>query len=144
MVSRVRDLLGKARWAWSLAYLTCICFCSIQLYQLLGEFAKPTKTRTFVEETQLHDIPLNIKICVSPGLNETAFGELGYDNPDTYIAGLSKFNYSLVGWGGHTNESNAALMTSANQLLDTVRTNALLAKLNVKLEIGICPPCPSF
>ena len=125
MVSQVRDLLDMAKWTWTLAYLTCVCFCSIQLYHLLEDFVSPTKTRTFVEETQLHKIPLNIKICVTPGMNDTALEELGYYNLDTYLAGLSKFNNTLVSWGGHSNESNAALKTSAKQVLDAVRTNGI-------------------
>ena len=81
---------------WGVAYLTCICFCFIQLYQLLGEFFKPTKTHTFVEETQLQNIPINMKICVTPGLNQTAFPELGYYNLDSFIVGVSKFNNSTI------------------------------------------------
>ena len=125
MLSQIRYLLVKAKLTWTLAYLTCICFCSIQLYQLLEDFVSPTKTRTYVEETQLDNIPINIKICVTPGLNQTALKEFGYDSQDLYIAGVSKFNSTLVGWGGHTNESNAALKTSAKQVLDVVRTNGI-------------------
>ena len=124
MVSRVRDLLGEVRWGWSLACLVCICFCSVQLYQLLGEFVNPTRTRTYVEETQLQEIPIDIQICVTPAFNDKTFQELGYDSRNTYLAGVSKFNHTLVGWGGHTNESTA-LTTSAKQVLDIVRMDGI-------------------
>ena len=126
MGSQVKDLMGNVRWAWSLTCLVCVCFCFFQIYQLLGEFSNPTKTHTFVEETQLQNIPINIRICVTPAFDEKALQELGYDSPAKYIAGESKFNNTMdmVGWGGHTSQSSA-LMKSAQQVLDTVRINGI-------------------
>ena len=135
--------VSQSRWTWNIAYLACICFCSVQLYQLLDEFFAPTKTHTFVEETQLQDLgfPINIKICVAPSLNQTALKDLGYKNRHDYITGMSKFKKTLVGWGGHTshtNESSSALIRSAKQALDTVRIDGInyLRHVEVATDLG--------
>ena len=67
------------------------------------------------------DFPINMKICVRPGLDKTSLPQLGYRD---YRFGVSRFNNSLIGWGGHTNESEA-LMTSAKHVLDIARTNGI-------------------
>ena len=93
---------------------------------LLDDFFIPTKTHTFTEEIQLKDIdfPINMKICVRPGLNNIVLEQLGYRNFEAYLSGVSRFNSSVIGWGGHTKESRA-LMASAKEVLDTARTNGI-------------------
>ena len=125
-MSQAKDILGKAPWIRTLACLICACFCSIQLHSLLGEFFTPTRTHTYNEEIHLQniDFPIDIKICVTPGMDQTALEYFGYSSYKTFIAGISRFNYSLIGWGGHTNQSNAG-MSSAKEVLEAVRTNGI-------------------
>ena len=70
-------------------------------------FIYPTLLNMDASEIDLRDteFPLDIKICAEPGFNETAIEEVGYDrSPWTYFNGVSRFNSSIVGWAGHTND----------------------------------------
>ena len=70
-------------------------------------FIQPTLLNTDSSEIDLEDIqfPLHIKICAEPGFNETAIEEVGYENsPWRYFYGISRFNSSIVGWAGHTQD----------------------------------------
>ena len=60
-----------------------------------------------MEERDFHEIefPLTIKVCVSPGFNDTALQEVGYTDTFYYFLGESRYNDSIYGWGGHTNTS---------------------------------------
>ena len=51
------------------------------------------------------DFPLVAKICIIPGFNQTALHEVGYQATWEYFIGQSKFNGSVFGWAGHTNDS---------------------------------------
>ena len=92
---------------WVLANLACTVVLAIQLTHVLEGYLKPTITRTWEEEVPLQDIefPLVIKICVVPGFNQTALLEAGYQNTYSYFAGQSRFNNTLFGWAGHTEDS---------------------------------------
>ena len=91
---------------------------------LLWNVLEPTKTHTYVEEVKLQDFdfPVNLKICLRPGFNNTALQQLGYRNFFTYLLGMSNFDQALLGWGGHTSDSTG--LTSAKAVLNAVSTNA--------------------
>ena len=91
---------------------------------MIWNVLEPTKTEINVKEVKLQnfDFPINLKICLRPGWNNTAFQQLGYQNFLFYVLGMSKFNHSLFGWGGHTNDSRG--VTSARSVLNAVTTNA--------------------
>ena len=116
----VVNILRKTKPIQSLALFICVFFCSIQINQILQEFFTPTKIRTFVEETQLQNVPLNIKICVTPGFNDKALQQYGYKSLEQYAVGAVESNMSFFSWGGHTNKS---VRTSAKELLEAVRIN---------------------
>ena len=84
-------------------------------------------TRTWVEERSFHDIdlPLTIKVCVSPGFNDTALKEVGYDDTFSYFLGSSSYNDSVYGWGGHTNTSEVFGNGSALDVLEKVRYHSV-------------------
>jgi hypothetical protein len=65
------------------------------------------------------DFPLIFKICVNPGFNETVVYEAGYDNIGMYFLGRSRFNYSKVGWAGHTN--TLGVQGSVAEVLSRIR-----------------------
>ena len=92
---------------WILVKLACTALLTVQLAFVLGGFIKPAITRTWEEEVPLQDIdfPLVLKICVSPGFNQTALHDVGYEDTWHYFVGQSKFNSSVLGWGGHTEDS---------------------------------------
>ena len=108
----------------SLAMLICVFFCSMQINQILQEFFTPTKTRTFVEETQLQNLPLNIKICVTPGFNDKALQQYGYKSLEEYAVGAVESNMTFISWVGHTNKSVMS-SSSAKELLEAARINGI-------------------
>ena len=106
--SMLRNILGKIRWLWALAYLFCTCWFVYQLVQILPSYLHPTLTQTAVEEVPLKsmDFPLDLKICFEPlTFNETALKSFGYDDWHLYVDGIFNSNDSsaepLIGWGGN-------------------------------------------
>ena len=100
-------LLGQINWARGLVHLFCTALFLYQLTKLLPSYFAQSLTNTEVSEMQLKDLdfPLNIKVCFRPSLNKTALKKLGYLDKAMFIVGRSRFNGSLIGWGGHSNES---------------------------------------
>ena len=88
----------KKKILWILVKLACTALLTVQLAFVLGGFIKPAITRTWEEEVPLQDIdfPVVMKICVSPGFNQTALHEVGYEDTWHYFLGQSKFNSSVL------------------------------------------------
>ena len=84
---------GLANVAGGFAFLFCFSVFSIQLFNLLKSWVFPTTTNTYVEEIPLEnmDFPLEIILCVKPGLNTTALRSLGYCEWE--ILGAFKLNF---------------------------------------------------
>ena len=86
-------------------------FCALafifQLYEIVNEWTCPTQTTTAISTENLQDsaFPIIFQICVHPGFNRTAVTEEGYDRMDTYFRGQSRYNKSVYGWAGHSNET---------------------------------------
>ena len=99
----------------------CFSIFSVQLFNLLKSWVSPTTTNTYVEEIPLKimDFPLDIILCVRPGLNATALKNLGYSDAISYVVGGNEFNQSLVGWGGH--DEKGKHLKSAKEVLDLVK-----------------------
>ena len=65
------------------------------------------------------DFPVVIKICLSPGFNETAVHEVGYKDTWSYInTGQSRFNESVLGWAGHAEDLGT--IGSVGEILEKV------------------------
>ena len=77
-----------------LVYIISIIAFSIQFGNLIGNYSKQTVTNTNMEEKELKDIgfPLVLKICVTPGFNETAIKIAGYKNIFEFFLGKSMHN----------------------------------------------------
>ena len=107
-----------------LTYLVCICLFTVQTFKLVENLVAPTMTHTYVREVPLKDIdfPLDIKICVRPALNSTALNYFGYNDTYQYRLGLNS-NFSHFGWGGHSNETRGAALTSAAEVLKAAKLN---------------------
>ena len=110
---------GKLDWRLDLLFL--FFFFAFQLVGLLRSWLSPTTTNTYVEEVPLEsmDFPLEIILCVTPGLNATALKHLGYAEAFAYAIGASRFNYNSVGWGGHDDKGKS--LKSAKEVLDLVK-----------------------
>ena len=92
---------------WVLANLVFTALLALQLGHVLEGYVNPTITRTWEEEVDLEDIdfPVTINICVIPGFNQTALHEVGYEDTWRYFLGQSKFDHSVYGWAGHSEDS---------------------------------------
>lgn len=104
------DMAGRMpsiKTVWVFANLVCTVVLAIQLVNVLESYIQPTITRTWEEEVPLEDIefPLVIKICIVPGFNQTALHEAGYEDTWKFFLGQSRFNESVFGWAGHTEDS---------------------------------------
>ena len=86
-----------------LANLGCLIGFCFQFGNVLDTYVHPTQTTITVTERDLKDseFPLLFKICFNPSFNTTAEEEAGFDD---FFSGQSKYNSSLVGWAGHTEE----------------------------------------
>ena len=81
-------------------------------------------THTWVEERDLNDmdVPITVKVCVSPGFNNIALQEVGYSDTWDYFLGRSNYNDSLYGWAGHRDTLEA--FGSVPDVLEKVRNYA--------------------
>ena len=87
--------------------MICILAVVTQLAFNFRDFLFPRLTNSRLETRSLQgeDFPLIFKICVQPAFNKTALVETGYGHLFRYFQGGSKFNKSIFGWAGHTNDS---------------------------------------
>ena len=92
---------------WFLVNTICILAVVTQLAFNFRDFLFPRLTNSRLETRSLQgeDFPLIFKICVQPAFNKTALVETGYGHLFRYFQGGSKFNKSIFGWAGHTNDS---------------------------------------
>ena len=62
---------GLANLSGGLTFFFCFSLFTFQLFGLLKSWLSPTTTNTYVEEVPLEsmDFPLEIILCVKPGLN---------------------------------------------------------------------------
>ena len=58
------------------------------------------------EKRKLSEIefPVVFKICINPGFYEDQLNKAGYSKVGFYFDGISKYNDSIIGWAGHTED----------------------------------------
>ena len=96
-----------------LANLACFVGFCCQFGSVLHTYLHPTQPIITVTERNLEDsdFPILFKICFDPSFNTSEIEDAGYrdfhgygDFFQDFFSGRSKFNQSLVGWAGHTEE----------------------------------------
>ena len=133
-MQNLRMLFCRISLARSLVYLFCTSLFLYQLIKLLPSYFAPTLTHTEVAQMQLKDIddfPLNIKVCVRPGLNKTALKQLGYVDKVMFIMGRSQLNGSLIGWGGHSQFGSLKSAEEVAKMTKIDRKRNLLIKFAI-------------
>ena len=82
----------------------CYCAFIIQIVMLISEQINPTQTLTHLEETKMEDIdfPVVFKICFKNSFYLDQLKAAGYNSVWQYFQGVSRFNRSVFGWAGHT------------------------------------------
>ena len=112
--------------SWTLVNIACILAGLIQLGFIIEGFIKPSLLNTSVKEVNLHDLnfPIEMEICASPGFNETALEQMGYEPGIwNYFFGRSRFNSSIVGWAGHT--ANFEVWGSVEEVLNMAKNHKI-------------------
>ena len=79
---------------------------------------RPNSTKTSIFEVQLEGVPVVIEICPNPSFNGTALQELGYLDNLNYFYGINKFNNSVFGWAGHT--ENGSIISTVEDVYHRV------------------------
>ena len=91
-----------------------LAICIINSSQVIYRLLNPELPSIQVYETNLADIefPLSFEICLEE-LNESEerYKKFGYQNFGYFYFGVSQFNYSLVGWNGHTEDGGTIAST---------------------------------
>ena len=133
--SMLKDIFGKIRWLWALAYLFCTCWFLYQLVQILPSYLHPSLTQTVVEEVPLKsmDFPLDFKICFQPlTFDETVLKSYGYEDMSRYVDGVVDNNYSstLIGWGGIKSVQASEILNAAKKRLDSIASFADISNLS--------------
>ena len=85
-----------------LSNICCIIAFMVQALIITLNYLHPnqTTTDTFRHDLVEMDFPVISKICVVPGFNDSVKRH-GYAGTNDYFYGISKFNDSIIGWGGH-------------------------------------------
>ena len=112
--------------SWRLIDLACVLAALLQLGFLIEGFIQPTLLNTSVKEVDLRemDFPIEIKVCAQPGFNETALREMGYKECIwSYFSGRSRFNSSIIGWAGHTEDFG--VKGSVEEVFNMVRNHRI-------------------
>ena len=69
----------------------------------------------------MKDFPFLTKICIRPGFDILALREAGYNSVDGYFSGNSRFNRSVIGWAGHTQDGK--VVGKVEEIFDKVKQN---------------------
>ena len=84
--------------------IMCLSHIAILIY---GEF-HPNLPQIEYFEKNLDEIefPLSFKFCIfetkDKKNNKNRFNQFGYEDNVNFFMGFSKYNKSIIGWGGHT------------------------------------------
>ena len=117
-MSSTNLLVGVVNNQTKLSYFICISAFVVQFGILFQGYLHPEQTNIRVSEKDMSEFPLVFKICFSPGLNESAIKEAGYEYSWKYFWGQSKYNSSILGWAGHTD--TAGVIGTVEELVEKV------------------------
>ena len=94
----------------------CLLAFIMQVTILIKEQLNPSRTETYLEETQLDkiDFPVVFKVCFKNSFNLEKVKEAGYKNVWNYFRGTSMFDSSVYGWGGHREDGGVGLGVSGD------------------------------
>ena len=102
---------------WYLIRIGCLVAFMVQTTTLIVNMINPKETliKTQIMDFDKIDFPLIFKVCITPGFNNTELKALGYRKSLDYLEGRSRFNKSIIGWAGHTDDDQVATNVSGIQ-----------------------------
>ena len=91
-----------------LLHAGCFLTFTAQMIVLAMNQISPSTTISHLEERNLDsiDFPVLFKICIKPAFNNSELYKAGYKNIWHYFLGQSRYNESVFGWGGHTDNGS--------------------------------------
>ena len=72
----------------------------------------------------MKDFPLLTRVCIRPGFDMPALWRAGYHSTDGFFSGKSRFNSSVIGWAGHTEDGE--VVGKVEDLFDSLKQNVSL------------------
>ena len=99
------------KYLWNFLKFACSIAFIIQISASVKSQISPENTVTKTVKTNLEnvDFPVAFKVCMKPSFSDEQMKKVGYEDPYSYFAGRSKYEYRLDGmgrhgWAGHTAE----------------------------------------
>ena len=91
-----------------LLHAGCLITFTVQMIVLAMNQISPSTTISHLEERSLDsiDFPVLFKICIKPAFHTSELYKAGYENIWHYFLGQSRYNKSVFGWGGHTDNGS--------------------------------------
>jgi formylmethanofuran dehydrogenase subunit B len=97
MFPRIKNILTLLKLS---LFLLAIC---LSIWNIRDRFyTNKTSVATATVEMSKRAFPVSISLVITPGFNETALEEAGYQDTYNYFTGRSKYKNNNVGWAGHT------------------------------------------
>ena len=104
MIEILKTPIFRKKNIWCLLHASFVLAFLIQCCGIIKHLIKPTRTNIFVEEKQIHELPILLKICVKPGFHIDSLQEEGYQSiPDYFNGQITDENKTRYGWGGKRN-----------------------------------------
>ena len=87
-------------------HILLICACIINLCYVVFNILNPKLPKIKNYKKLLKDIqfPISFEVCLNEvNVSISKYHEYGYENSFNFFKGISKYNTSLIGWAGHSN-----------------------------------------
>ena len=96
--------------------ISCLNIVNVYLFLLaisltiwnIHERFNTNKTTTLASNEKLEQIqfPLKLSFLINPGFDHLKLDEFGYSKAGTYIWGVNKYDKTLIGWAGLTEDGS--------------------------------------
>ena len=113
--------------------------CAIHILLIIYHIFNPQLPEVRVYKRDLKDMefPLSFRLCAYSMVNlNERYKKIGYRNTYDFFRGRSRFNRSLVGWGGH--HLNGTYIGSVEEMLERVYFNmsSIVSKIKIYTTKG--------
>ena len=101
---------------WILIQISCCIIMSVQVYILAIKQVDPPQTVTHIEQVKFDEIdfPILFKVCFKPAFHSENLEDTGYKHIWGFFKGESKYNRSILGWAGHTEDGGVVSSPQGN------------------------------
>ena len=102
--------ISLSKWSTRFVYFICSIILLVQIRLISYAYFWPEKMSTVLIKEDLKSIifPVIFRVCVIPGIDKEMVSKAGYNNYG-YFVGMSRFNSSVLGWTGHSEDGSMNL-----------------------------------